>query len=241
MSPHVLVWDLETVPDLEGYAAANGLKGQSAETIRADIGDKFPKPVYHSIVCIGALIAEKGVEGWRISALGAPHVGGRSEKEIISSFVGKIGELRPQLVTFNGSSFDLPVVRYRAMIHKIAASGLSARNYFNRFSGDALDLCDVLSSFGATAKLRLNELARALGLPGKPNDIDGSQVETLFRAGKVQEIADYCVSDVINTYRIWLRYELFRGVLSEADFERSEQFLEADLGRRGLWGPDANS
>ena len=83
-------------------------------------------------------------------------------------------------------------------------------------------------------------LNRALGLPGKPNDIDGSQVETLFRAGKVQEIADYCVSDVINTYRIWLRYELFRGVLSEADFVRSEQFLEVDLGHRGLGGADAN-
>ena len=127
------------------------------------------------------------------------------------------------------------------MIHKIAAPGLSARNYFNRFSSDALDLCDVLSSFGATAKLKLDELSRALGLPGKPNAIDGSQVEALFRAGKVQEIADYCVSDVINTYRIWLRYELFRGALYEADFVRSEQFLEADLGHRGLGGPDANS
>ena len=93
MSAHVIVWDIETVPDLDRYAAANGPTGKAAEDIRADIGDKFPKPVYLSIVCIGALIAETVTDGWRISALSAPYVGERSEKEIISSFVDKIAEL----------------------------------------------------------------------------------------------------------------------------------------------------
>jgi 3'-5' exonuclease len=48
-------------------------------------------------------------------------------------------------------------------------------------------------------------------LPGKPFGIHGSQVEKLFREGKIREIADYCESDVVNTYRVWLRYELLRG------------------------------
>jgi 3'-5' exonuclease len=57
MKPSVIVWDLETVPDLAGFAAANDLVGKSDAEVRGVIGDKFPKHIYHSIVCIGALIA----------------------------------------------------------------------------------------------------------------------------------------------------------------------------------------
>jgi predicted PolB exonuclease-like 3'-5' exonuclease len=80
------------------------------------MGDKFPKHIYHSIICIGALIAHRDNEHWVVDALGAPHIGERSERELITSFVGRIAELSPQLVTFNGSEFDLPVLRYRAMV-----------------------------------------------------------------------------------------------------------------------------
>jgi predicted PolB exonuclease-like 3'-5' exonuclease len=144
MPAHVIVWDLETVPDLKGFAAANDLYGRSDDEIRETMGDKFPKHIYHSIACIGALIAHRDDDCWIVDALGAPHVGERTEKELIASFVDKIAELNPQLVTFNGNSFDLPVLRYRTLTHAIAAPGLSSRPYFNRYSDDAIDLCDVL-------------------------------------------------------------------------------------------------
>jgi predicted PolB exonuclease-like 3'-5' exonuclease len=111
MAPYVIVWGLETVPDLRGFAAANWLAGKTGPEVRGAIGDKFPKHIYHSIVCIGALVADREEERWAVDALGAPHVGERSERELISAFVGKIAELTPQLVTFNGNSFDLPVLR----------------------------------------------------------------------------------------------------------------------------------
>jgi predicted PolB exonuclease-like 3'-5' exonuclease len=125
---HVLVWDIETVPDLAGFAAANGHDGKSDDEIRAELGDKFPKHIYHSIICIGALIAHNDDDHWVVDALGAPHVGDRSERDLIAAFVDRIAELNPQLVTFNGSSFDLPVLRYRAMIHKVPAIGLKQGN-----------------------------------------------------------------------------------------------------------------
>ena len=61
MKPSVIVWDLETVPDLGGFAAANDLVGKSDVEVREAIGDKFPKHIYHSIVCIGALIAQQPI------------------------------------------------------------------------------------------------------------------------------------------------------------------------------------
>src|SRR4029079_10720686 len=87
---------------------------------------------------------------------------------------------------------------------------LSARPYFHRYTEDAVDLCDVLSSFSSQGKATLHELCRVMGLPGKPDGISGAEVEKYYRDGHIREIAEYCESDVVNTYRVWLRYELFR-------------------------------
>src|SRR5262249_43299190 len=143
-------------------------------------------------------------------------------------------EVRPQLVTFNGNGFDLPVLRYRAMVNRVSAQGLQVRPYFHRGTDDALDLCDVLESHAAGAKLRVDELSRILGLTFKPNRqsrvlgfykpdaIDSSRVEELVLAGQIETVAHYCESDVLNAYRIWLVYELFRGSITREEFRWSE-------------------
>jgi predicted PolB exonuclease-like 3'-5' exonuclease len=230
--PHVIAWDLETIPDISGFACANDLLGKLPEEVREAMGDKFPKHIYHEIICIGALIAHYENDFWIVDALGAPHVGDRTEGELIAAFVDRIAELNPQLVTFNGSSFDLPVLRYRAMTHKVSAIGLSTRPYFNRYTDDAIDLCDVLSSFAPNAKASLHELCRVMGLAGKPQGMDGGEVEKYYREGRIKEIAQYCESDVVNTYRVWLRYELFRGKLTKESYEASEANLDQYTAKR---------
>jgi 3'-5' exonuclease len=231
MTDHVIVWDIETVLDIKGFAVANNLLGKTDEEVLAAHGDKFPKHVFHSIVCIGAVVAERTQGCWNVKASGAPHVGERSEKELIETFVGKIADLQPQLITFNGTSFDLPVLRYRAMVHSVAAPGLNIRSYFNRYTEDALDLCDVLASFSSQARATLHEICCAMGLPGKCG-VDGSSVASLFAQGRLRDISDYCETDVINTYRLWLRFELFRGRLTPAEFAASEADLDAYIKER---------
>jgi predicted PolB exonuclease-like 3'-5' exonuclease len=135
-----------------------------------------------------ALVAKRKPSGWEVQAVGAPHVGQRSEKELIESFVNKIARLSPQLVSYNGGAFDLPVLRYRAMVHNVFAPGLHNRAYYHRYTEDNVDLCDVLSSFNFGAKVKLDELSRIMGLPGKPDGIDGSQVEAYFNAGRHQHL-----------------------------------------------------
>jgi 3'-5' exonuclease len=213
---------LETVPDLKAAARMLDMGNAAEADVRETMGPGFPKHPLHKIVCIGALVASRQPEGWRVDALGAPHIGERTESELISAFVDKIGQLRPQLITYNGHSFDLPVLRYRAMVNRIPASGLQVRQYFHRYTDDALDLCDILGSYVPAAKVKLDEVCKILGLNGKPEGIDGSRVEEMALAGQIDEVARYCESDVVNTYRVWLIYELFRGAITDKQLDWSE-------------------
>lgn len=230
----VLVFDLETVPDVQAWAAAAGMHGHTEKALREQMGDKFPRQIFHRIVCLGALLADRGADGvWRVTGLEAPTLAERGERELIQEFVDRIALTKPRLVTFNGSAFDLPVLRYRAMMHQVSAPGLAARRYFDRFANDTVDLCDLLSNYDNHHRVGLSQLARVLGLPGKPEGVDGGAVESLFRDGRHKDISDYCRSDVLNTYRVWLRYELFRGALGEVEFAASEADLTAFLARNG--------
>jgi predicted PolB exonuclease-like 3'-5' exonuclease len=145
---------------------------------------------------VNQLVARRVNSYWEVIALGAPHIGERSEKELIIGFVNRIAELSPQLVTFNGSGFDLPVLRYRAMVHAIPAVGLTSRPYFHRYSDDAIDLCDVLSSYSSQAKVSLHELCKVMGLPGKPNGMCGSDVDRYHREGRIRGLRKRCAQHV---------------------------------------------
>jgi 3'-5' exonuclease len=205
--------------------------------VREALGASFPKYPLHKIACIGALIASRQPEGWRIDALGAPHIGERPEAKLISDFIDKIGELRPQLITFNGHGFDLPVLRYRAMVNRISAAGLQVRQYFHRYTDDALDLCDVLGSYVPGGKVKLDEVSKILGLPGKPGEVDGSRVEEMVQTGQIAEVARYCETDVLNTYRVWLVYELFRGAITTKDLDWSENQIHEFVASRKSANP----
>lgn len=237
MSKFAIAWDLETVPDLTAFKRICGSPDLSDSEAEEQHGDKFAKLPLHKIVCIGALIAERGDRGWEVVKLGAPHTGDRSEADVIEAFVAKLEELRPQLISFNGHGFDLPVLRYRAMVNSLSAPGLNCRSYFNRYSEDCLDLCDVLASYDARSRMTLDAICRVLDLPGKPEGVDGSQVAEFVKQGRIQEVADYCETDVVNTYRVFLRYELFRGHITTEQHAQSEADIEAFLRAKLLEKP----
>jgi hypothetical protein len=93
------------------------------------------------------------------------------------------------------------------MVNRVPAAGLQVRQYFHRYTEDALDLCDVLGSSVPGAKVKLDDVSKILGLSGKPVGIDGSRIEEMVLSGQIEEVARYCETDELNTYRVWLVYE----------------------------------
>ena len=223
----VCCFDLETIPCTDTLARLHGLNACDDDQAIELLGSRFPKLPLHRVAVIAALLAEREEGVWRVRSLGAPHIGQRSEAEFISAFSERVATLRPTLVSFNGNGFDLPVLRYRATVHGIPAPGLSARPYFRRYDDSHVDLCDHLANFESRSKVGLDDLCKMMGLPGKPAGIDGSKVWEAVREGRIQECADYGETDVVNTYRVWLRHELFRGAITTEQLDGSEADLRA--------------
>nr|USU32434.1 3'-5' exonuclease [Methylobacterium sp. OTU13CASTA1] len=233
----VLVFDLETVPDLEGLARMYGLAATDTAGAQSRLAGKFPKLAFHRIICVGGLTARFATGAWQVEAIDAPHCGDHDEAGLIRDFDARVVATGPQIVTFNGTGFDLPVLQYRALVNRVAMPGLARRAYLHRYSEAALDLCDVLSNYQPGGKMGLDALCRALDVPGKPAGIDGSRVAEFLQAGRIAEIAAYCRADVAATYRIWLALQHMRGALGSDAYRASEDNLSRYLTRATAAAP----
>ena len=196
----------------------------------------FLKVPIYQIISIAALYAKRDDSGgpWTVTQIGSRSVGEKTEAELLLGFVKSLPVdscgTGPILVTFNGNGFDLPLLRYRAFALGVPVPGLHGgghRNYWHRFGQDHVDLCDVLSGHGASTKPSLAETAALANIPVKIGGIDGSQVEAYVAAGRLTEVADYCLTDVLATYSVFLRYEMVRGDLRPAHFDASMDSLRA--------------
>jgi predicted PolB exonuclease-like 3'-5' exonuclease len=239
----VLVFDIETIPDVAGLRKLNDFApdltdAQVVDAVieqRAANGQNAFFPHYlQKVVAISCVIrrtTKDGLPQFKVGSLG--HLQS-SEKEIVSDFYQLIDKYTPQLVSWNGGGFDLPVLKYSAMKHEIEAgwlykSGDKWNNYNQKFSLDwHCDLADAFSDFGASARLKMNELCCAFNLPGKIG-VDGSQVMEMFDAGRLQEIRNYCETDVINTYLLYLIYQHHNGSLSKENFAKCKNDLREFL------------
>jgi hypothetical protein len=241
-----LIFDIETRVDKDLvkqiYDPENSLTVEQAYDKARDLllaqsnqqSDFFPIP-YHIPIAIATMQAD---EQYRIRSLGCIGADRFSEAELVARF-WQTFESAQTLVTFNGRGFDLPVLETRALKHR-----LSLPRYFgdpqSRFSyrssrySDAahLDLCDYLSNFGAVHRRgSLDLLARLIGLPGKYL-IEGQDVEYLFRQQRYKEINQYCITDVLQTYLLFLRVELLRGRLDAKSYEAALSAALEDLTQR---------
>src|SRR6185369_13573322 len=164
-----------------------------------------------------------GVVGDPVGGEGSPD---ERERLLLEDFSRFVGRARPVLVTYNGRSFDLPVIAMRALCHGVSLGWYYRdRNVRYRYSEEGhIDLCDWLADHGATRSGSLDAIARLCGLPGKVG-VDGSQVEGLYRAGQLQSIQHYCLADVTQTAFVFLRFRLLQGQLSPTAYRAAAEAL----------------
>jgi predicted PolB exonuclease-like 3'-5' exonuclease len=238
---HCFSFDIETVPDVEFGRRMYGLEDLSDEDVgtaltfmrQQQTGSDFLPLHLHRVVAIS--VAFRSGDGFRVWTLGDRDA---DEAEIIQRFFEGIERYSPELVSWNGGGFDLPVLHYRALRHGIQApryweTGDNDRdfrynNYLSRFHWRHLDLMDVLAGFQPRGRASLDQVAVMLGFPGKLG-MSGDKVWDTWLAGGIDEIRDYCETDVLNTFLVYLRFEFMRGHLDAAGLEREYSVVRAAL------------
>jgi 3'-5' exonuclease len=240
---NTLVFDIETVPDVDAGRRLYGLEGLSdAEAglammkLRRDETDgrsDFLKLHLHRVVAISVLLAAEGrIRLWSLGEPDAP------EGEIIQRFFDGIDRYTPVLVSWNGGGFDLPVLHYRGLFRGCVASryfetgdqdqSFRWNNYLSRFHWRHTDLMDALAGYQPRANASLDDTAKLLGLPGKL-DMDGSAVWERWLAGDIDGIRDYCETDVLNTWLVYLAFQRLRGQISREEEKTGHATVRAWL------------
>ena len=226
---NTLVFDIETVPDTDLGRRLHGLDGLSDEQVaevmftkrRQEMGSDFLSHEQHRVVAISVVMRSR--DTLKVWSLGEE---ASSEKDLIERFFDGLEKFTPDLVSWNGAGFDLPVLHYRSLLHSVTAarywetgdgdSSFRYSNYLSRFHWRHMDLMDVLSGFQGRGRASLDAVATLLGFPGKVG-MRGSEVWPVYLQGGLARIREYCETDVLNTYLIYLRFQLLRGHLNAAE------------------------
>ena len=200
MTP-VLVFDIETIPDIVGLRTLHELPvalsdAEVAEFAfqrqRAKNGSDFlPLHLQRVVVVSCALRSD---EGFRVWSLAEP----------------KSGE---------GDYRDSRDFKWN--------------NYISRYHMRHTDLMDLLAMYQPRGSAPLDQLARLMGLPGKLG-MDGSAVWGAWLDGRIAEIRDYCETDVVNTFLVFLRFQMMRGLLSKVEHEAEIALVKSSLAATGL-------
>jgi predicted PolB exonuclease-like 3'-5' exonuclease len=244
---NVFVFDIETVPDVDAARKLWNIEGLEDKDVANIMFSKrqqetegrsdFLRHHLHKIVAISAVLrVDDRLSVWSLGEVDSP------ESELIRRFYEGIERFTPVLVSWNGGGFDLPVLHYRTLQHGISAPrywdtgaddpSFRYNNYLGRFHWRHIDLMDVISGYQGRAVAPLDDIATLLGFPGKIG-MTGKDVWQQYLKGDVASIRDYCETDVLNTYLVYLGFERMRGHLMEAQYGSEVQRLRSFLAEAG--------
>jgi predicted PolB exonuclease-like 3'-5' exonuclease len=236
---NLLIFDIETVPcvqtarnllHLHDAAISDEVIIQKLTEYHLQITNgqnSFPRQLFHKIVCISFMFCEidfvDGKETYITKELKTGGRNGESEAEILEKFCNFIGRVKPRIISFNGKTFDMPVIQYRSMMNKISAPWMHNRDFTYKYAQNLhIDLLDSFSNFGSSARIKMAEICALLNIPCKEN-ASGDSVLSMYTDGKIKEICDYCESDVVATYILYLYFQMHAGVISAETLELCKQ------------------
>ncbi len=243
----VLVFDIETIPDIAGLRALRQMDESvdDAGVYAAEMAERQARgksdfmPLHLQRVLVISCVF-RNAEGLRVHSIVDREVDGSSQEgRVVQSFFNLVERHVPQLVSWNGGGFDLPVLHYRAMRHGVVASKywdmgdddreFRFNNYIGRYHLRHLDLMDLLAMYQPRGNAPLDAMAKLCGFPGKLG-MDGSQVYPAYLEGRRDEIRRYCETDVMNTYLLYCRFQKMRGGFTESEYESEMALVRETLG-----------
>ena len=249
MSWPVMVFDIESIPDLAGMRALGMIDGDDDakahatwKAARIAEGKSDFVPLHLQRVLVISCVY-RNAEGLRVHSFVDREAEGHSQEgRIIQAFFNALEKHAPQLVSWNGGGFDLPVLHYRGLKHGVVASkywdmgdggdhnsrDFRWNNYISRYHMRHLDLMDLLAMYTPRNNAPLDALAKLCGFPGKLG-MDGSAVFDAYQRGQLEDIRRYCETDVMNTYLLYCRFQKMRGVLLEAQYQQEIDFIKTSL------------
>jgi predicted PolB exonuclease-like 3'-5' exonuclease len=241
MTP-ILVFDIETVPDIAGLRRARQVPAELSDAAvldwfmqqrRAQTGGDFAPLHLHKVVAIACALRDGA--GLKVASVGTPE---DTEPELIRRFFDLIDKFTPQLVSWNGGGFDLPVLNQRALIHGVTAARFwdwgdddrefKWNSYLGRYHTRHLDLMDVLAMYQPRASAGLDVMARLCGFPGKLG-MEGGEVNAAIADGRLEDVRRYCETDVMNTFLLYLRFRLLRGELTAGEYAKEVSFAREKI------------
>ena len=240
---NILAFDIETIPDTDGGRKIYDLNSLSDTDVatamfnkrREKVGNEFIATHLQKVVAISAVYRNTQKDQFSVWTLGTEE---SSEKEIVQNFFDGIDKHSPTLVTWNGSGFDMPVLHYRGLINGVQAprywdqgeddSNFKWNNYISRFHARHTDLMDVIAGYNNRAFAPLDEIAVLLGLPGKMG-MSGSKVWDQYKEGQIKAIRDYCETDALNTYLVYLHWQYIKGNLNDDSLSAEHEVVKNAL------------
>ena len=242
----VLVFDIESIPDIAGLRLLRGAPKDAPDAEvyaqwlqeRKDANQSDFMPLHLQRILVISCVF-RNAEGLRVHSLVDREPEGKSQEgKIIQSFFNTIERHVPQLVSWNGGGFDLPVLHYRGLRHGVVASqywdmgeddrDFKWNNYIGRYHLRHLDLMDLLAMYQPRASAPLDALAKLCGFPGKLG-MDGSAVYPAYLEGRTDEIRRYCETDAMNTYLLYCRFQKMRGGFNDAEYAAEMTFVRDTL------------
>ncbi|AMO24725.1 3'-5' exonuclease [Ramlibacter solisilvae] len=239
----VLVFDIESIPDIAGlrqlrvdpehFTDEDVYKAWREE--RAGDGKSDFMPLHLQRILVISCVF-RNAEGLRVHSF--VDRDNASEGKVVQSFFNALEKHAPQLVSWNGGGFDLPVLHYRGLRHGVVANKywdmgeddreFKFNNYIGRYHMRHLDLMDLLALYQPKNNAPLDAMAKLCGFPGKLG-MDGSQVYAAYLEGKTEDIRRYCETDVMNTYLLYCRFQRMRGGFTETEYEQEIAFVKSTL------------
>lgn len=219
--------DLETVADEALVSAVDGEPSRPyAEQLRRLLAarrartggrsDFLPLPYHRPVAaCLLEAVEDGGVV--RVADLASWTDGRGGEAEFLARTWDRLSGA--SVVTFHGKGFDLPVLELRSLKHSVTIPGALGGRGCGAV-GEHLDVKELLTSDGAAVAAPLDLYAKLVGLPGK-EDVAGEDVQSLYSAGALDRVAAYCMTDVVQTWLVFLRWRLVEGSLTPDGYEES--------------------